>query len=114
MTAFRVYLILFLLCLTGYTLVVGLNHGWNLLPVFISNITAMGWPGQFNLDFAGFLGLAAIWVAWRHQFSGGGLALGVIAFAGGMMFLAPYLLWASARADGDPKIVLLGKHRAAG
>ena len=114
MTAFRAYLIFVLLCLTGYTLVVGLNHGWGLLPIFFSNIAAMDWPGQFNLDFMGFLGLSAIWVAWRHRFSGTGLALGVVAFVGGMMFLAPYLLWASAQANGDPKIVLLGKHRAVG
>jgi len=114
MTAFRTYLFVVLCCLAGYTLVVGLDHGWNLFPIFFSNIAAMGWPGQFNLDFMGFLGLSAIWVAWRHHFSGAGLALGVVAFVGGMMFLAPYLLWASARANGDPKIMLLGKHRNVG
>jgi hypothetical protein len=45
-----------------------------------------------------FLGLSGICVAWRHQFTGGAIALGVVAFFGGMMFLAPYLLWASAEA----------------
>jgi hypothetical protein len=30
-----------------------------------------------------------------------------------MMFLAPYLLWASAQAGGDAKVLLLGKERAA-
>jgi hypothetical protein len=29
-----------------------------------------------------------------------------------MMFLAPYLLWASAQAGGDAKTLLLGKERA--
>jgi hypothetical protein len=112
MTAFRAYLILVLLCLTGYTLVVGINHGWGLIPIFFANITAIDWPGQFNLDFMGFLGLSAIWVAWRHRFSGGGLALGAVAFVGGMMFLAPYLLWASAQARGDASVLLLGRSRA--
>jgi hypothetical protein len=114
MTAFRAYLVVVLCGLAGYTLVVGINHGWGLLPIFFSNIAAVGWPGQFNLDFMGFLGLSAIWVAWRHHFSGGGLALAVVAFVGGMMFLAPYLLWASAQARGDAEILLLGKRRAAG
>jgi hypothetical protein len=111
-TAFRLYLVVVLACLTGYTLVVGINHGWNLLPIAISNITDMTWSGQFNLDFMTFLGLSGIWVAWRHQFTGGAIALGVVAFVGGMMFLAPYLLWASAQAGGDVKILLLGKERA--
>jgi hypothetical protein len=113
MTAFRTYLVVVLCCLAAYTLVVGLNHGWNLVPIFFSSIAAMDWPGQFNLDFMGFLGLSAIWVAWRHRFSVAGMALGVVAFVGGMMFLAPYLLWASAQARGDTRILLLGNQRAA-
>ncbi len=113
MAMFRTYLVVVLACLTGYTLVVGINHGWHLFPVFFSNIAEMSWSGQFNVDFMTFLGLAGIWVAWRHQFSGGAIALGVVAFFGGMMFLAPYLLWASAQAGGDAKVLLLGKERAA-
>jgi hypothetical protein len=112
MAAFRVYLVVVLACLTGYTLVVGINHGWNLLPIFFSNIAEMTWSGQFNLDFMTFLSLSGIWVAWRHQFTSGGIALGVVAFFGGMMFLAPYLLWASAQAGGDAKTLLLGRERA--
>ena len=113
MAMFRTYLVVVLACLTGYTLLVGINHGWNLLPVFFSSIAEMSWSGQFNVDFMTFLGLSGIWVAWRHQFSGGAIALGVVAFFGGMMFLAPYLLWASAQAGGDAKVLLLGKNRAA-
>lgn len=113
MNAFRAYLVLVLVILAGYTLAVGVNHGWDLLPVFFSNLAEVNWPGQFNLDFMTFLGLSAIWVAWRHHFTLAGLALGVAAFFGGMMFLAPYLLWASTRARGDARILLLGRERAA-
>lgn len=113
MSAFRVYLVVALVSLTAYTLPIGIQHGWNLLPIFFSNIAEMSWSGQFNFDFMTFLGLSAIWVSWRHQFSAAGVALGVVAFFGGMMFLAPYLLWASSQADGDPKILLLGNQRAA-
>jgi len=112
MAVFRVYLIAVLACLAGYTLVVGVNHGWNLLPIFFANIMEMSWPGQFNLDFLTFLSLSAMWVAWRHHFTPGAIALGVVAFFGGMMFLAPYLLWASSQADGDAAALLLGKERA--
>lgn len=114
MAFLRTYLAVALACLTGYTLVVGINHGWNLLPVFFANIAEMSWCGQFNLDFMTFLGLSGIWVAWRHQLSAGGIALGVVAFFGGMMFLAPYLLWASAQAGRDARVLLLGKERAVG
>ena len=112
MTPLRAYLAVVLACLAGYTLVVGLEHGWNLLPVFFSNIAEMSWSGQFNLDFMTFLGLSGIWVAWRHRFTAGGIGLGIVAFFGGMMFLAPYLLWAIARARGDAAVLLLGEGRA--
>jgi hypothetical protein len=112
MAMFRVYLVVVLASLTGYTLLVGINHGWNLLPIFFSNIAKMSWSGQFNFDFMTFLGLSGIWVAWRHNFTGSAIALGVVAFFGGMMFLAPYLLWVSAQAGGDAKILVLGKERA--
>lgn len=112
MTAFRAYLLIVLACLTGYTFIVGSAHGWNLLPVFFSDIAGMTWPGQFNLDFMAFLSLSCLWVAWRHQFSIAGIALGALAFFGGMMFLAPYLLWASIQSAGDVRALLLGKARA--
>jgi hypothetical protein len=108
----RVYLAVALVSLAAYTLIVGMRHGWNLLPIFFSDIAAMTWSGQFNLDFVTFLGLSALWVAWRHRFTAGALALGLAAFFGGMLFLAPYLLWASAQAGDDARVLLLGKERA--
>ena len=69
----------------------GANHGMGLLDVFFGDIAAMGWPGQFNLDFMGMLTLSAPWVAWRHRFSSAGLALGVLALFGGGLFLTTSL-----------------------
>ena len=112
MNLFRIYLVVVLTCLTVYTLMVGSNHGWNLLPVFFSDIGEMKWPGQFNFDFMTFLALSGIWIAWRHRFSTSGIILGIIAFFSGMMFLAPYLLYASVQAGGNAKVLLLGKERA--
>ena len=113
MRLFRVLLAVMLVVLAGYTAIVVTNHGLNLLSVFFGDIAEMEWPGQFNLDFFGFLLLSALWTAWRHHFSPIGLALGVVALFGGMGFLTVYLLAASYRAKGDVKAVLLGPQRAA-
>lgn len=109
---FRVYLVAVTVSLAAYTLIVGFHHGWGLLPIFFADIAALTWSGQFNLDFMTFLGLSGLWVAWRHRFTAGAMGLGVAAFFGGMLFLAPYLLWASAQAGDDASVLLLGKERA--
>jgi len=113
-TAFRALLVVLWVALVGYTAIVIANHGMGLLNVFFSDLAAMGWPGQFNLDFMSLLTLSGLWVAWRHQFSGAGLALGGLAFFGGGLFLTTYLLIVTAQSKGDVKEVLLGKVRAAG
>ena len=112
MNALRFYLAIFVVALGAYSTIVGLNHGWNLLPVFLGDMAAMTWPGQFNADFMGMLSLSGLWLAWRHEFSAAGLALGVLGFFGGMMVLAPYLLIASMHANGDVKILMIGRARA--
>ena len=109
MKLFRIYLVITFIALTIYTFWVGNKYGWNLLPIFFSNISEMTWHGQFNFDFMTFLGLSAIWVIWRHQFSLVGIILGIIALFGGMMFLAPYIFYASVKAKGDIVKLLLGK-----
>ena len=113
MQAFRALLLAMLAVLAGYTAVVGSTHGWNLLPVFFGDIAAMAWPGQFNLDFLFMLTLSATWVAWRHRFSGAGLALGALAFFGGAMFLTVYLLVVTRQTRGDLRRLLLGDSRVA-
>ena len=112
MTAFRILLVALWTIIVVYTGIVIANHGWGLLEIFFRDMAAMGWPGQFNLDFTSLLTLSALWVAWRHQFSGGGVALGLLAFFGGGLFLTTYLFVVSAQAKGDMKEVLLGKARA--
>jgi hypothetical protein len=112
MRAFRILLVVIFACVGGYTAIVVVNRGWNLFPVFFGDMAAMTWAGQFNMDFTGFLALSGLWLAWRHRFSPGGLALGVLGFFGGIMVLAPYLFFASFKANGDMKALLLGKARA--
>ncbi len=112
MSAFRTLLLAMMIGILGYTGVVVLKHGWNLFPVFLGDMAAMGWAGQFNFDFMCFLVLSGLWLAWRHHFSHGGIALGVLGFFGGIMVLAPYLLIAGFKADGDMRTLLLGEVRA--
>jgi len=114
MNAFRLLLVVLFAGIFSYTAVVVSHHGLGLLPIFFADIAAMDWNGQFNVDFASFLTLSALWLAWRHHFSPVGLMLGVLGFFGGGLMLSAYLLWASIDAKGDVKVLLLGKTRAAG
>ena len=112
MALLRIVLVIHLAILTAYTAIVIGNHGWNLMPVFFGDMVLMGWPGQFNLDFIGFLMLSALWTAWRNSFSPLGLALAVVAFFGGMMFLSIYVLILSLTAREIQDIVLGSAGRA--
>ena len=112
MNAFRVLLAAILVTIVAYTIPVIANHGMGLIPIFFGDMLKMGWPGQFNLDFLGFLVLSGFWLAWRHQFTPAGLALGVLGLFGGAPVLTAYLLIASYRVDGDVGALLLGPDRA--
>lgn len=111
MIAFRLYLAALWILLIGYTAVVIAEHGIGLLPVFFGDIQDMAWPGQFNLDFLMMLTLSALWVSWRHQFTAGGLALGLLALCGGASFLTVYLFVLSLQCQGEMKKILLGTRR---
>ena len=77
MSLFRAFLTTCLIVVTVYTAITIAHHGADLLPVFFGDMVKLDWPGQFNLDFMTLLLLSGLWVAWRHQFSANGLALGV-------------------------------------
>ncbi|MFM1981624.1 MAG: hypothetical protein RJB22_343 [Pseudomonadota bacterium] len=111
MTLFRTYLLAWIIGITAYTAVTVSQQGLDLLPVFFGDMAKMGWPGQFNLDFFSFLCLGGLWLAWRHHFSLGGVALGLSIFAGGMPLLASYLIYHSVKSGGDVAILLLGETR---
>lgn len=112
MNAFRVLLIVLWLVIAVYTGDVIANHGLNLFPVFFGDMASMNWPGQFNLDFMCMLTLSGLWVAWRHQFSAPGVALGLLAFFVGAFFLTIYLLIVSRQTNGNMAELFLGKARA--
>ncbi len=112
MFAFRILLISIIGVVLAYTGLVIAANGWGFFPVFFGDIAAMNWAGQFNLDFSCFLLLSGLWLAWRNQFTPVGLVLGAFALVGGAPFVAAYLLITSFQANGDVKVLLLGKARA--
>jgi len=111
MNLFRLFLCILFLSLLTYTFITISNHGWNLLPVFFGDMKAMTWPGQFNFDFFGFLLLSGIWTSWRNDFSHSGIALGLMAVFGGVLFLSAYLLYLSFQTQGDIRRMMLGDNR---
>ena len=106
MNLLRIVLVVHLALLTAYTAVVMGAHGVNLFPEFFGDMAEMGWAGQFNFDFLGFLIVSALWTAWRSKFSPLGLVLGVFAFFGGMMFLSIYVLILSLQTRDIQDILL--------
>ncbi len=108
MNAFRVLLVVMGLMVFVYTVLAVSNEGVNLFATTLPAVPEFGWPGQFHLDFATYLVLSGLWVAWRHEFSGSGIALGVAASLLGILFLSVYLLLAIRKSGGDMRLVLLG------
>ena len=113
MTILRPISAIFLIIISVYTVIAISNDGFDLITPFVGDILALSWSGQFNLDFMMYLILSALWVAWRHDFSGAGVALAAVASVGGMLFFAVYLLVQIGRAEGDIERLLLGHRRAA-
>ena len=111
MLAFRALLGFFIICVSIYTSVVIGEHGWNLFPVFFGDIFTATWAGQFNADFTCFLTLSGLWLAWRHKFTPIGILLGVLGFFGGIMVLAPFLLYTSIKEQGNIFKMLMGNRQ---
>ena len=111
MALFRTLLVVLYVVLAGYTAAVIAEHGVNFMPALLVPLAALNWSGQINLDCLIYVLTGAGWIAWRHEFSPGGIALAVVALFGALTFI-PYLLIVSARAEGDVRTLLLGRERA--
>ncbi|XWN31149.1 MAG: hypothetical protein ROR55_27470 [Devosia sp.] len=110
MTGFRIVLGVLLVVNVAYTLNVGINHGWNLIEIYLSELAQMRWQGQFLVDFTSYLLLSGLWVAWRGGFSAGAIVLGVAAACLGIIFTSVYVFYLTFRTDGDMKTLFLGVH----
>ena len=110
MQQIRVILIVMILTISFTTIAAIVNEGANLLPHFLTPIIALTWQGQFNVDFACYLILTGIWVAWRGGFSRASGLTGLFAAVAGILFVAPLLIYYIHRAQSDPRRFLLGVH----
>lgn len=109
MTSLRVLLVILGITVFIYTGLAVANEGVNLFANTLPALADFGWPGQFHLDFATYLLLSGLWIAWRHRFSATGIVLGIMASLLGIMFLSVYLLLAISKADGNISEVLMGE-----
>lgn len=110
MTVLRCTLFTMTIILLLVTIGAVADGGWDLLSPFVAPILALTWQGQFNVDFACYLVLSGIWMAWRGGFSRGSLVLWILAPALGFLFFGPYLIWLVGRSGADPRKLLLGVH----
>lgn len=110
MTQFRIILIAMTAIIILFTITAIVDGGLNLFTPFLSPIIAMNWQGQFNVDFATYLVLSGIWMAWRSGFTRASIVLGVCAPPLGILFFAPYLIYLIGKSGGDPRRLLLGVH----
>ncbi|WP_342076003.1 hypothetical protein [Yoonia sp. SS1-5] len=114
MSQLRTTLTILLLAMVLVTLTAVTNEGFDLISPYVGPILALSWQGQFNVDFACYLVLSGIWMAWRQGFTNGGISLGVLAPPLGMLFFAPYLIYLIGKSGGDPRRFLLGVHAETG
>lgn len=114
MTRLRILLILMTGVMAATTGAVMLREGVDFLTPFISAVLVLGWQGQFNLDFACYLILSALWIAWRAGFAPGACAIAALAALLGMLVFAPYVLVQIAKSRGGLAALLLGVHARSG
>ena len=110
MTFVRAFLVASTVLIYLLTGIACIYYGFNWPAVAINDLLALNWRTQFNTDFILYLLIVAIWISWREGLSVRGHVFGALSVVMGGMFSFPYILFATYRAKGDPKKVLLGVH----
>ncbi len=93
-----------------HTALTVLNHGWDFVSVFVTDLFSLTWRGQFSLDFLSYLMLSGLWVAWRGGFTGPSIAQGIAAATLGLLFFGVLLLIYMTQSRGDLRALILGVH----
>ncbi|MBD2570393.1 hypothetical protein [Anabaena lutea] len=110
MTLLRAFLVVSTLLIFTVSIYAIVTRGINFPAVYFGDLLKLDWRAQFNTDLLIFLCLTAIWVTWREGFTPKGFLFGFLCPSVGAMFVCPYLLLATYKANGDPKELLLGVH----
>ena len=104
----KILLALMAISVSVYTIFAFQNEGGNLFQIFISNLAALNWNGQFSLDFSCYLILSGIWIMWRNRFSVSSIVFAMFATIIGITLFAPYLLFLLYKEKGDIKKLIIG------
>jgi len=110
MSLLRLYLVISTVIIFAVSIYAAMANGVNWPAVFFGDLLNIDWRSQFNTDFLIHLFLLATWVAWREGFTTRGFVYGFLSIFMGGMFGFPYLLYATYKANGDPKRMVLGVH----
>ena len=110
MTLLRSFLSISTLLIYAVSIYVIVTMGINFPAVYFGDLLKLDWRSQFNTDLLIALCLFLIWVVWREGFTAKGFLFGLMFTSLGFMFGCPYLLYATYKAQGDPKTLLLGVH----
>jgi len=109
MSLLRLFLIVSAVLIFTITLVAINANGFNWPSVFFGDVLALNWRTQFNIDFLIHLILLATWIVWRERFTVKGYLFGFLSIFMGGMFGFLYILYASYKAKGDPRKLLMGE-----
>lgn len=113
MNTFRILLWILVALILIFTITAVAQGGLNFITPFFAPLPSLTWQAQFHLDFALYLFVSALWMAWRSGFSRAGLALACLCAPLGMLFFAPYLIYLLGQTKGDMRALLLGVHTEA-
>ena len=110
MKVLRVLLIVATVAIYAITVIASLAQGLNWPAVAMADLLALGWRSQFDIDFIVHLFLLATWVTWREGADARAYIFGFLSTVMGGMFSFPYILYATYKAGGEPRALLLGVH----
>lgn len=110
MTLLRIFLVISTVLIFAVSIYAVVTKGINWPAIYFGDLLHLGWRSQFNTDFLIHLFLLATWIIWREGFTNKGFVFGFLSIFMGGMFGFPYLLYATYKANGDPKAILLGIH----
>ncbi|HYG29633.1 MAG TPA: hypothetical protein VD887_05390 [Allosphingosinicella sp.] len=108
MAMLRIFLILGWIAIAGVTVAAMTSLGVSGFIETVLEDLRHPWRLQVYVDFELHLLLVAGWIAWRERPLGIGLVCAAATLVLGALFTLPYLLFATVRAEGSARRLLLG------
>ena len=110
MNIFRIFLAFSWVLIIGITIYAISKLGFNWPSVYFGDLITHAWRSQFNTDFLIHLILLCSWIVWREDSKLNGAIYGFLSIFMGGMFGFAYLFYATFKAEGNIKALLLGAH----